>query len=928
MKLTIRLIALFVLFGLSAFAQNNYTIKGSAVDTAEKRALLNTTIMVLNAKDSTLRKFTRAKSDGSFAINNLMAGKFILVLSYPGYADYTEGFTLADKNQQHDFGKIGLTQASRLLHDVIIKGEVRAIKIKGDTTEFNAKAYVIQPNDKVEDLIKQFPGIQVDKDGKITAQGQKVEKVLLDGEEFFGDDPTLVTKNIRADMVDKVQLYNKKSDQATFTGIDDDKAVKTLNIKLKDGKKAGSFGKAIAAAGTDKYYQGQLMYNKFQNKEKISVYGIGSNNGTTRLDWDDAQKYGDDSNIDMGDDGSISISFGGGDLYYDGHGLPKAITGGVHYDNKFNKDKYAVNGNYKIGQLSIDGDQSTIRQNNLPDRVINSTSSQFSHRSKFTEKLDAKLEIKLDTTANLKITASGSYRNNKNKTVAADTSRRGDNTMLNLNNTSNVNSNDNRAFDASIFYTKKLKKKGRTFSLLVGGNSNDSKGSGYLKSNLEYFDDAGMLSTTQPTDQFKTSANKGQVLNTNVTYTEPIVKGITVAFNYGFNLDHAGSDQRAYSRGVSGGNYNVLVDSLSNFFKLNKLSHQAGAILNYNKGKTIVNIGTKAADVSFDQINIYTGNGLKRHFINLFPQASYLYKFSQQRSFRANYGGSTQQPGINQIQPVKDNSNPLYVTLGNPNLTTSFFNHFSASYNSYKIISGESLYIYANYGFTTNPIVNNTTTDAIGKTTSQYFNLSSKIQHSYSGYLSYNHKIGGFNVGINGNVSSRTTYNIVTNGVTAVSQLNTSKNNGYQGSLSVSRNVANKYYFNISGGPTYNITQSSLQSTYNSNSGGFNARSWAGLYFPHNWEFGTDGEYTYTAKTAALPQFKRTLLNASISKAFFKEKSLKIIGAVNDILNQNQGYSRYANGGMITEDRFTTIKRYFMLTISYDFSKMSAGITK
>jgi hypothetical protein len=119
-----------------------------------------------------------------------------------------------------------------------------------------------------------------------------------------------------------------------------------------------------------------------------------------------------------------------------------------------------------------------------------------------------------------------------------------------------------------------------------------------------------------------------------------------------------------------------------------------------------------------------------------------------------------------------------------------------------------------------------------------------------------------------------------------------------------------------------------LQSTYNSNSGGFNARSWAGLYFPHNWEFGTYGEYTYTAKTAALPQFKRTLLNASISKAFFKEKSLKIIGAVNDILNQNQGYSRYANGGMITEDRFTTIKRYFMLTISYDFSKMSAGITK
>ncbi|GAA4098710.1 outer membrane beta-barrel protein [Mucilaginibacter panaciglaebae] len=928
MKITIRLAAFLMLLNLSAYAQSNYTIKGSAVDTAEKKALLNTTIMVLNAKDSTLRKFTRAKSDGSFAINNLMAGKFILVLSYPGYADYTEGFTLEDKNRQHNFGKIGLTQTSRLLRDVIVKGEVRAIKIKGDTTEFNAKAYVIQPNDKVEDLIKQFPGIQVDKDGKITAQGKSVDKVLLDGEEFFGDDPTLVTKNIRADMVDKVQLYDKKSDQATFTGIDDDKAVKTLNIKLKEGKKSGSFGKAIAAEGTDKYYQGQLMYNKFQNKEKISVYGIGSNNGTTRLDWDDAQRYGDNSAMELNDDGSMSFSFGGGDLYYDDRGLPKAITGGAHYDNKWDKDKYAINGNYKVGQLSIDGDQSTIRQNNLPDRVINSTSSQVSHKSKFTEELNAKLEVKLDTTANLKITASGNYTNNQNKILSADTSRRGDNSLLNLNNTSNINSVDNRLFNASIFYTKKLKKKGRTLSLLVAGNSNDSKGAGYLKSNLEYFDDAGALSTTQPTDQFKTSANKGQVLNTNITYTEPVAKGIALVVNYSFKLDQASSNQRAYSRGTPDGDYNVLVDSLSNFFKLNQHAQQAGAILNYNKGKTVINVGTKAANVSFDQTNIYTGNELKRQFINWFPQASYLYKFSQQTSFRASYSGSTQQPTINQIQPVKDNSNPLYITLGNPNLTPSFYNRFSTSYNSYKVLSGESIYINGTYGFTTNVIVNNTSTDAIGKTTSQYFNLVGKTQHTYNGYLSYSRKLAGLNVGFNGNLYSRTTYNMVTNAVNGVSQLNTSNNSSYSGNLSINKYVQNKYDFYISAGPTYSITQSSLQTSYNSNSGGFNARGWAGLYLPHNWQLGTDGSYTYTAKTTTLPEFKRTLLNASISKAFFKDKSLKIMGTLNDILNQNQGYNRYANGGIITEERYTTIKRYFLLTLSYDFSRMSAGTTK
>ena len=921
------LVALFVLISSATYAQNTYSIRGSAVDTAEKRMLHNTTIMVLNAKDSTLRKFTRAKGDGSFSIDNLAAGKFILVMSYPGYAEYAENFELDDKNPQRNFGKLSLTLASRLLHDVIIKGEVRAIKIKGDTTEFNAKAYVIQPNDKVEDLIKQFPGIQVDKDGKITAQGQKVEKVLLDGEEFFGDDPTLVTKNIRADMVDKVQLYDKKSDQATFTGVDDDKAVKTLNIKLKDGKKAGYFGKAIAGLGTDKYYSGQLMYNKFQNKEKISVYGIGSNNGTTGLNWDDAQKYGDGGNVTMMDGGGINISYGNDDLYYNGRGLPKATTGGVHYDNKWNADKYAVNGNYKIGALSIDGNQSTTTQNNLPDRVINSKSSRIDHKSTLRQKLDARIEIKLDTTANLKITASGSYRNNKSNSLSTDTSRRGDNSLLNLNNTNNIITNDDHKFDASVFYTKKLKKKGRTLSMLIGGNTDNNQGTSNLKSNLQSFQDNGTPNLPQVTDQHKTSDNKSQVLNTTITYTEPIVKSLTLVLNYGFNIDHASSNQRAYSRDA-GGDYNVLVDSLSNFFKLNQFAHQAGAIFNYNKGKTIINVGTKAADVSFNQINLYTGTELKRQFINWFPQASYIYKFSQQSAFRANYTGQTQQPTISQIQPVKDNTNPLYVTLGNPNLIPSFYNHFIMSYNSYKIIGGENFYVNADYGFTTNPIVNNTSTDAIGKTTSQYFNLSSKIQHSYRGYIYYGRKIAGFNIGINGNIGSRTTYNMVTNDINGVSQLNTTKNNNYGTSLSFNRYVENKYNFYLSGGPTYNINQSSLQSMYNSNSGGFNAQYWAGVYFSHNWQLTSDADYTYTAKTAALPQFKRMLLNASISKAFFKEKSLKIIGTVNDILNQNQGYNRYANGGIITEERYTTIKRYFMLTVSYDFSKMNAGISK
>ncbi|MDB5142243.1 MAG: outer rane beta-barrel protein, partial [Mucilaginibacter sp.] len=372
MRFTILLCLFFLLFSSSVFAQNNYSVKGSISDSVEHIKLHNTSVAILNAKDSTLVTFIRTAEDGSFAVNGLSKGKFILLLAYPDYADYVDHFSLDSAAQAHNFGNIHLELKSRLLHEVIIKGTAVAIKVKGDTTEFNAAAYKVQPNAKVEDLLKQLPGIQVDKDGKITAQGETVNKVLVDGEEFFGDDPTLVTKNIRADMVDKVQLYDKKSDQAAFTGIDDGQKTKTLNIKLKDSKKNGMFGKAEAGGGTDGIYQGQVLFNTFKAKQKFSVYGTIGNNGKVGLGWEDNQKYGSGGNMQFGDSGEIYMFGGGGDDLdsfggqYNGQGLPLARTGGVHYDTKWNDDKESLNTNYKIGSLAVDGTNDNLTQNNLP----------------------------------------------------------------------------------------------------------------------------------------------------------------------------------------------------------------------------------------------------------------------------------------------------------------------------------------------------------------------------------------------------------------------------------------------------------------------------------------------------------------------------------------------------------------------------------
>lgn len=362
------------MLGFSLLAQKGNSLRGVVADSTIQLKLPYVTVSVLNSGDSTLKAFTRTALDGTFRINNLKKGKVLLMVTYKGYADYIEQIVLDSSTSDVDLGKINLTLKTRLLKEVIVRGDPIAIKIKGDTTEYNAASFKIRPNSKVEDLLRQLPGIQVDKDGKITAQGQVVNKVLLDGEEFFGDDPTLVTQNIRGDMVDKIQLYDKKSDQAAFTGIDDGKKTKTINVKLKEDKKNGYFGKLEAGIGTNQYYQDQAYFNLFSNKQKLSAYGTISNTGKTGLGWEDNSKLGAGGNIQVSESGGITISGGGDELEsfdgrYDGDGYPKAATGGAHYDRKINNDKQSININYKIGSLTVDGERNTLSQNNLPSSV-------------------------------------------------------------------------------------------------------------------------------------------------------------------------------------------------------------------------------------------------------------------------------------------------------------------------------------------------------------------------------------------------------------------------------------------------------------------------------------------------------------------------------------------------------------------------------
>jgi len=905
---------------------HDHAVKGVVMDTGTNLELKDAVAVILNSKDSIIRQFTRTQPDGSFLMNGMKDGNYILYISYPGYADYTEKFALDSNRTTKDFNTIGLILKTNLLKEVIIKGTVSTIQIKGDTTEYNAKAYHLGPNAKVEDLLKRLPGIQIDQDGKISAQGQTINKVLVDGEEFFGDDPTLVTRNLRSDMVDKVQLFDKKSDQATLTGMNDGKTDKTLNIQLKEDKKNGYFGKADVGVGTDGYYRGQLMFNSFKEKQRFSVYGITGNNGKTSLDWQDNAKYAT-SNMDISSPGMM-IDLGGYDELeshsgqYDGKGLPTARTGGVHYDNKWKSDTLSVNANYKIGALAVDGTNNIQTQNNIPTGRINSNADHTFHNHIFRQKMDGVFQIKPDSTTNLKVTLNGGIKNTEQINHAFTTTENEAGDILNdnlLNSSSNIDQQD---LTAGVLYTKKLKKQGRAFSLNVIGSIHKINTTGLLASKINFYSN-GLPDSAQSINQFKANAVSKNAVNTILNYAEPLSKAMLMIVSYGLAAGSSRSNQQTFNQSADG-NYSFLDSLYSNNFEVKQFSNQLGLHFNLVKNKTILGFGSKVSSVDFQQMDIYAKKRLNRNFTLWNPQANLEYRISQQSAIRLNYDGNSVEPTVAQLQPVLINNDPLNITQGNPDLKPSFIQRVLIRYQAYNPLNGQLIGIFLGYQQTASPVVSNLMTDSSGRTINRYINLEDKNTGNLNFAVFFDRKIKplDLNAGINLNMNGNTYYNLSNN------ELNRTNYTVYTLQARFSKAKANVYEFNASLGPTYTVSGSSLQQNSNNNGRGFTSNGDFTLYLPGKFQLSTNANYQYNSKTETFAQnFSRIIMNASLNKLFLKEQTLTLSLSGNDLLNQNTGFNRDISGHLITQNNYTTIKRYFMISLSYDFNKVGANKT-
>ena len=349
------------------FSQTS-SIKGTIRDTLEKKNLPHAVVSLLRNKDSVMVKFTRTDNQGIFSMTHLSQGDYIMMITYPKFADFADKITLP--SDVLDLGSIPLTPKSVLLGEVIIRTNA-AIRIKGDTTEFTADSFKVKEGATVEELLKQIPGMQVNSKGEITSQGKRVDKVLVDGEEFFGEDPTIATQNIGAKAVDKVQVYDTKSEQDQLKGIGaSGDGNKTINIKLKESAKKGHFGSVGIGTDLNKLLNGKLMYNKFRGNKKISVYATKSNTNTGSLGWEERNKLGIEEDYEYDEISGYYYSYGDGENDFNDwnlRGIPNAYTAGALYGDKWNEEKNKLNLSYLYNRLGTTNTTRTISQTLLED---------------------------------------------------------------------------------------------------------------------------------------------------------------------------------------------------------------------------------------------------------------------------------------------------------------------------------------------------------------------------------------------------------------------------------------------------------------------------------------------------------------------------------------------------------------------------------
>jgi hypothetical protein len=917
----ISIAVLITLISNVSFSQT-ITISGQVMDEHEDKPVSEAVVALLTPKDSFLYAFTRTDANGKYELKNVSPGKYILMTSQPKYADLLSDI---DAESATTLPATRLMSKAELLQAVIVKTG-SPLKIRGDTTVYTADSFKVSANANVEELLKKLPGIQVDKDGNIKAMGETVQKVLVDGEEFFGNDPGMAVKNIRADAVKEVQVFDKKSEESEFTGIDDGKTQKTINLKLKENKKTGYFGKVDVAAGPEKHidnrYNSNLMFGSFKGKRKLSAFLLNGNTGENGLSWEDRQKYGGDDNfsLDVNDNGDLSFSYTGNnddEPYVDPqNGYMTNVNAGLQYSNKWN-DEYNLNLSPKYNSLRYTNNKITFTQTQIGDSVLNVNSNDNSSVNRYNFLTHGVLDTKLDSFNSIKIIANANFYHTEGNDILHSETTGNNGTLKNTSDRNLGTNSDKQGISGNIIFKHKFKKARRTLSFTGNWYALDNNGTTLLQSsNQAYLD--GNLSGRQVLNQQKNYEQATQTLSAGITYTEPLNKELSLELKYQVTYNAGKNNQITYSYQDASGKYDYLVDSLSNDFKQNIIQNIPSARINFANKKLKLNVGSGFGFTHFDLKDITFDKDYLRNYTNFYPSANATYTYKPNHSVRFNYNGYSRQPTVNQLQPLRNNTDYFNQVIGNPDLKPSFNHNFSISHQDYNFLKDIWVYQYVSANVTQNAITTSSTIDLdSGKTISQPINVSGNYNFNFYGGLGFKVKKIDTRFNFSPEISLRRYASVINN------EKSFSKTFSPGLSTYISKSKEKKYDLAIYDEMNYNsntTTQNNTKIQYYTNRLSF----YGTVYYKKVWSIITDYNYYYRQKTIQSDQDLKThIWNARLQRTF-KNDEFTAYFLVRDILNQNVGIDRNFYGNTYTQQINDRLKRYFMIGFTWNFKNKNS----
>jgi outer membrane receptor protein involved in Fe transport len=892
------------------------TLNGTIVDKELEETLPGAYIFLKDRQGETL---SNAISDdnGNFTIKRPENNRFILEVSFLGYKTYTDEIRNLEGNS---LGTIELEMESTQLEAFEIQGTTLAGEVKGDTVAFNAEAFKTRPQAEANDLIRKMPGV-VMQGGTIEVQGEVVGRVLVDGEPFFGDDPAMAMQNIPVAIIEKIEFLDQRSDQAILTGFDDGETIKTINIITKEETKGGKFGRFFGGYGTDDNYLTGGNINFFNGSRRLTILGLSNNINQQNFSADD-----------------LSGAFGGGDNRSGGGGRNNSLTTwerpgitttnsvGVNFSDKFDNDKAKFTGSYFFNDSKNYLNRISSREYILPSDSLQLYNEDRNDENNFQRhRLDMRLDYEINDRHALIWRPNISYYSRNSQDYLSAQNLFNVNTPISETVNTTQSSYESLRLNNDLTYRYKFGKEGRTLSTSISTRLNNSDSESRLVSvNRNY-------QTDNVDSLIQTSTNNSQAFDYEfeIEYTEPIGQFSQLRLEYEVGNDITDNLQEVYRREMESTSYR-LDSTLSNEFENTYLQHEIGLGYRFNNEKIRI---FSSLDYEISRLNsnrLFPGfENTKRNFGNFVPRIIFDYEFDEETNLRVVYRTDTDAPSVRQLQEVIDNSNPLQITTGNPNLNQEYEHRVFTRFRKMNPETSRSFFMYLSAAKRNNYLGNATFLanqdtliqgDVLLRQGGQ-FSRPVNLDNFWNArsYFSFGFPLpfmkSNLNLSTSANISNRP--GLINN------RINNNRNIGIGQGIGISSNVGEDLDFNISTRGNYNIVRSSLQESLNNNYYSQNTRLDFYWNFTPNFFISSNVNHTFYQGLGEGFDQSFLLMNLDLGYRFLKERKGELKLTIFDLLNQNTSIDRNVTDVYIEDERTQVLQQFVMLTFTYNLRAFS-----